>query len=127
MRGVGIKRAALAMVTLALAPLPAGAQGSDHKWVQSGTANGLVDCVDQNSIVKNPDGTTQYDELVFCEGEDAMIRVKIVDCNQDMSGKEVVMKGRPYNPGKDGQYHWSDEHPDSTSLSAQSAKFVCGK
>jgi hypothetical protein len=69
----------------------------------------------------------RIDGVVFCEGDDAMIRVNIVDCNQDMSGKEVVIRGRPYNPGKDGEYHWGDEHTDSTSLSAQSAKFVCNK
>ena len=119
-------RAAIIVVTLALFT-PAWAQESNHKWVQSGIDNGVVDCVDQNSIVKNADGTTQYDELVFCEGADAMMRVNIVDCNQDMSGKELVIKGRPYNPGKDGKYHWGDEHTDSTSLSGQSAKFVCHK
>jgi hypothetical protein len=118
---------AILIVAFGLASMPARAQKSDHNWVQSGTANGLVDCVDENNIVKNADGTTQYEELVFCEGEDAIIRVNIVDCNQDMSGAEIAMKGRPYNPGKDGKYHWGEEKTNSSSLSGQSAKFVCHK
>ena len=120
-------RGPIVILSLALSTLPASAQGSNHKWIQSGTENGLVDCVDQNSIVKNADGTIQYEELYFCKGADDDIRVNIVNCNQDMSGKQIIIRGRPYNPGKDGKYYFGDEPTDSTTMPGQSAKFVCHK
>jgi hypothetical protein len=117
-----------AWVALALATLPAWAQGSNHKWVKSGTDTGLgfVICVDQNNIVKDANGHTQFEALLSCVGE--IIITIDVDCNQDMSGKDITMKSFPYST--DGTYDWAKIKGESTknsSLLGQSAKFVCNK
>jgi hypothetical protein len=122
-----IMRGLLLIVAFALAAVPAAAQASNRKWVQSGKEDpyGTI-CVDQNSIVKRADGLTQYDDR-GCEGKDDEIRVSFINCNEDMSGAKFMIKSRPYNAGKNGKYNWSELNTDSTSMSGQSAKFVCHK
>lgn len=115
---------------------PAVAAPADRNWVQSGSQGALKECVDQNSVVKRPDGYTQYDELTFCQARDIahevdprpnltdMIRVNRVRCDQDMSGENILMKGVPYSPPQ----HWGEEVATLTkSLAGQTAKFVCQK
>ena len=116
------------------------AAASTRNWVQSGTARGFVECVDTNSIVKRPDGYTQYDELTFCEAKDIalepdprsnlndMIRVNRVRCDQDMSGENILIKGIPYSPPVHGKYDWGEEIATvAKSMAGQTAKFVCQK
>jgi hypothetical protein len=117
----------LIILALAWAALSAGAQAADRKWVKSGTEGYLVICVDQNSIVKRPDGFTQYVIQTFCDGGDETLRVEAVKCNQDMSRSEFEMQDRPFLPSADGSYAFSTSSTKGCSLSGQTAKFVCKK
>lgn len=120
-----------AFVALEWLPQSTIADASTRNWVQSGMQDALVECIDQNSIVKRTDGYTQYDELMLYDKSDTSdndVRVNAVRCDEDMSGPTLAMKGRPFHPGKSGSYRWVDEPAtDSSSLSGQSAKFVCKK
>src|ERR1700688_3133227 len=120
-------RRPLIILALALITPPAWAQGSNRKWVKSGTEDALVICVDLNSIVKRADGLTQYVIQLFCDGADNTLRMEAVQCNQDMSRQEFPMQGRPFLPSKDGSYVFANYNTKSCSLAAQTAKFVCKK
>lgn len=138
MRGRKIMRRIFIGLALTLTALPAWAQSPNHKWVKAGTEQtmaGLYICVDQNRIVKGVDGRTQYEDTMnlnntmTCEGGlESDISVENVNCNEDMSGENLMIAGQPYK--KDGTYNWADRKEisvESTSMLGQSAKFVCHK
>jgi hypothetical protein len=96
---------------------------------------GIYGCVDQNSIIKTSDGRTEFEftmnlnNALTCEGGlEKDIFAENVDCKQDMSGENVMMKTYPYN--KDDKYNWLSRKElriSSISLEGMSAKFVCHK
>src|SRR5258707_268745 len=92
-------------------------QSPTHEWVKAGTEGALVICVDQNSIVKRADGLTQYVTQLFCRGPDGTLRVEAVRCDQDMSGQNFPMQGRPFSPDNDGSYKFAASSTKSCSLS----------
>ncbi len=121
-------RAILILLAFGLGALPASAQTPARKWVQAATdGSQFTVCVDQNSIVKRPDGLTQYVYQLLCKGADNTMWVQAVNCDQDMSGPDFPMQGRPFLPSKDGSYTFSSRRTKSCSLAAQTAKFVCKK
>lgn len=123
-----IMRTILIILAFALGLQPVSAQNSDRKWVKSGTEGAFTICVDQNSIVKRADGLTQYVIDVFCRGKNInLLRVEAVNCNQDMSGQNFPIQGRPFPPDDDGSYKFATSSTKSCSLSGQTAKFVCKK
>jgi hypothetical protein len=123
-----IMRAILIVSAFALGSLPASAQTSNRNWVKSGTEGALTICVDQNSIVKRADGLTQYVMDLFCRGKNInLLRVEAVNCDQDMSGQNFPMQGRPFPPNEDGSYEFAAYSTKSCSLAGQTAKFVCKK
>jgi hypothetical protein len=123
-----IMRAILIILALALGSLPASAQNSNRKWVKSGTEGALTMCVDENSIVKRADGLTQFVMDLFCKGKNNnLLRVEAVNCDQDMSGQNFPMQGRPFPPDEDGSYEFATASTKSCSPAGQTAKFVCKK
>lgn len=114
--------------------LPSTVAGaSNRNWVQSGSEDGITECIDQNSVTKYADGYTQYQELMLCDKSDTSnnsVQVQAVRCDEDMSGATFVMRTRPLvprHPPKDGAVHWANLDVQSVSLAGQSAKFVCKK
>jgi|HubBroStandDraft_3_1064219.scaffolds.fasta_scaffold364579_2 hypothetical protein len=123
-------RRIFAVLALIFAAPPALAQTPNHDWVKSGTdpTYGMDECMDQNSITMSADGYAQFGMLLGCAGPDNQIFVGYVNCNEDMTGANLVMKSYPYN--KNGTYNWPARaavNRISASLFGRSAKFVCAK